>query len=125
MLGKVFCNSDLIFNSLYMSVISLNISSKHRSFRNGILLPKLFRPTVRKKCSSGHENLLKFKAEGENFQNFEIIRTIYSNSERSEPFVVKECFLTCSWTFLRSNKLEQLGFNMEKKYWDLETCRKS
>ena len=31
--------------------------------RNGILLPKLL-PTVRKKCSSDRENLLKFKAEG-------------------------------------------------------------
>ena len=31
---------------------------------NGILLPKLFWPTVRKKCSSDQENLLKFEAEG-------------------------------------------------------------
>ena len=31
--------------------------------RNGILLPKLFRPTVRKNCSSD----LKFEAEGREF----------------------------------------------------------
>ena len=31
---------------------------------NGILLPKLFWPTVRKNCSSDRENLLKFEAEG-------------------------------------------------------------
>ena len=31
----------------------------------GILLPKLFRPTVRKKCSSDQEKLLKFEAEAE------------------------------------------------------------
>ena len=36
--------------------------------QNGILLPKLFWPTVRKNCSSDRE----------------ITRTIYSNSERSE-----------------------------------------
>ena len=31
---------------------------------NGILLPKLFWPTMRKKCCSDREKLLKFKAEG-------------------------------------------------------------
>ena len=35
--------------------------------RNGILLPKLFWPTVRKNCSSDRENLLKFEAEGREF----------------------------------------------------------
>ena len=37
---------------------------------NGILLPKLFWPTVRKKCSSDWEKLLKFEAEGWEFANF-------------------------------------------------------
>ena len=37
---------------------------------NGILLPKLFWPTVRKNCSSDRENLLKFKAEGRDFAKF-------------------------------------------------------
>ena len=50
---------------------------------NGILLPK---STLRKKCSSDREKLLKFDAEG---QKFEV--TIYSNSERSEQFLVTEC----------------------------------
>ena len=35
--------------------------------RNGILLPKLFRPTLRKKCSSYQENFLKLEAEGREF----------------------------------------------------------
>ena len=35
--------------------------------RNGILLPKLFLPTVRKNCSSDQENLLKLEAEGREF----------------------------------------------------------
>ena len=37
---------------------------------NGILLPKLFRPTVRKNCLSDQEKLLKFEAEGREFANF-------------------------------------------------------
>ena len=36
-------------------------------FIHGILLPKLFRPTVRKNCSSDRENFLKFEAEGQEF----------------------------------------------------------
>ena len=37
---------------------------------NGILLPKLFWPTVRKNCSSDWEKLLKFKGEGREFAKF-------------------------------------------------------
>ena len=37
---------------------------------NGILLPKLFWPTVRKNCSSDREKLLKFEAEGREFSKF-------------------------------------------------------
>ena len=35
--------------------------------RNGILIPKLFWPTVRKKCSTDQEKLLKSEAEGREF----------------------------------------------------------
>ena len=38
--------------------------------RNGILLPKLFSPTERKKCSSDRERHLKFQAEGREFAKF-------------------------------------------------------
>ena len=38
-----------------------------RTGRNGILLPKFFWPTARKKCSSDWEKLLKFEAEGQEF----------------------------------------------------------
>ena len=34
----------------------------------GILLPKLFWPTVRKKCSTDWEKLLEFEAEGQEFE---------------------------------------------------------
>ena len=37
---------------------------------NGILLPKLFWPILRKNCSSDREKLLSFKAEGREFAKF-------------------------------------------------------
>ena len=37
---------------------------------NGILLPKLFWPTVRKNSSRDREKLLKFEAEGQEFAKF-------------------------------------------------------
>ena len=39
------------------------------------------------------KNIWNSRLKAENLQNFEITRTIYSNSERSEQFVVTECFL--------------------------------
>jgi hypothetical protein len=38
--------------------------------RHGILLPKLFWPTLRKICSSDKEKLLKFETEGRQFAKF-------------------------------------------------------
>ena len=55
-----------------------------------------------KNCSSDREKKIKL---------FEITRTIYSNSER---YWKQNAFLTCSWRFLKSNKLEQLGLKLEK-----------
>ena len=37
---------------------------------NGILLPKLFLPTVKKNCSSDREKLLKSRLKAENLQKF-------------------------------------------------------
>jgi hypothetical protein len=39
-------------------------------FLYGILLSKLFCPTVRKNCSNVRENFLEFKAEGREFAKF-------------------------------------------------------
>ena len=74
--------------------ISNSILTAQFPFRNcleckligtGILLLKLFWPTVRKNCSTDWEKVLKFEAEGWEFTNFfAITRTIYSNSESSE-----------------------------------------
>ena len=40
------------------------IGSGEFGLNSGILLPKLFWPTMRKICSSDQEKLLKFEAEG-------------------------------------------------------------
>ena len=47
-------------------------------------------------------------------KNFEITRTIYSNSERSEQFLEQNAFLTYSLKFLRFDELEQFEVKLEK-----------
>ena len=42
--------------------------------KNGVLLPKLSWPTVRKKCLGDREKLLKFDAEGQEFSK--ILRSL-------------------------------------------------
>ena len=69
---------------------------------NGILLPKLFWPTVRKNCSSDWEKLLKFNAE-----DWEFLRS-------SEQFLVTECFFNLFLEVFRSNELEQLEIKLEE-----------
>ena len=63
--------------------------------KNCILLLKLFWPTLRNNCSSDLEKLLIYEAEGiQNCKNFEITKAIHSNSQRSEEFLVTECFFS-------------------------------
>ena len=50
-------------DSYILQSLSWGLTSRKLQW-NGILLPKLFWPTVRKKCSSDRENFLKFEAEG-------------------------------------------------------------
>ena len=86
---------------------------------NGILLPKLLEKIVLV-IEKNFWNL-RLKAE-----KIEISRTIYSNTERSEQFLKQNSFLTCTWRFLRSNTyFRTIRIQIGKKYWDLETCRKS
>ena len=67
------------------------------------------------------KKLLTFEAEGWEFSKClkSLNRTIYSNSERSEQFLITECFFNflTSCRFFRSNKLEQLDFQLEKIIW--------
>ena len=75
----------------FLCKIVLDIPSCLRlKFRAGILLPKVFWPTVRKKCSSDWEKLFKLLAEGGEFEkslSFHLknlfkqwkVRTIFGN----------------------------------------------
>ena len=81
-LGIMICQFVVIIRTVYCCFWKVRI---------GILLPKLFWPTVRKKCSSDQENILKFEAEAWRLRickNFESTRTICWNSEGSEQFLV-------------------------------------
>ena len=65
-----------------------------------------------KKCSSDRENL-KFKAEGQEFSKFlRSLKQFIQTVKGQNNFWVTECFLSCSWRFLRSNKFEQLDFKL-------------
>ena len=48
----------------------MQLVNAYNTESNGILLPKLFWPTVRKNCSSDREKLWKFKVEGPEFAKF-------------------------------------------------------
>ena len=80
---------------------------------------------MRKNCSSDREKLLKFEAEGREFDIFlrsleQFIQTVKGPNK----FWQQNAFLTCSWRFLRSNKIRITRIQIGKNYWDLETCRK-
>ena len=92
--------------------LKLKINGNSHDKKYGILLPKLFWPTVWKKCSSYQENFWNSRLKAKKLKFFEITRTIYSNSERSEQFMVTECFFNLF--LLTPNKLEQSEFKMEK-----------
>ena len=70
---------------------------------------------MRKKCSTDREKLLKLEAEGREFSKIlrsleQFIQTVKGQNN----FWKQNAFLTCSWRFLKSNKLEQLEFKLEK-----------
>ena len=81
---------------------------------------------MRKNYSSDQEKLLKFEADGREFAKFlrSLVQFVWRVKGQNN-FWLQNAFLTCSWRFLRYNKSEQLEFKLEKKYWDLETFRKS
>ena len=64
-----YCYLEYILLEVWLKLVSFVWKSV--LWKNGILLPKLFWPTVNKDCSSDREKLLKFKAdEGREFANF-------------------------------------------------------
>jgi hypothetical protein len=117
----MLCSPIICFEVKRIIFLTNKNFPKHKLFseNNGILLPRFFWPTVRKNCSSYWEKLSKFKDEGREFAKFlrsqeQFVRTV----KEQNKFLVTECFLTCSWRFLRSSKLKQkLEFKLEKKYY--------
>ena len=64
---------------------------------------------MRKNCSSDREKLLKFEAEGREFEKIlrsleQFVRTVKGQNN----FWQQNAFLTCSWRCLRLDKLEIL-----------------
>ena len=107
--------TGLLLNSKYVASFKVFVLWQSTNTKcvlqeiNGILLPKLFWPTVRKKCSSDRENRLKFKAEGQEFAK--ILRSLEQliwTLKCQYNFWNKMLFFKCSWRFLRFNILEQL-----------------
>ena len=85
--------------------------------RYGILLPKLFWPTVRKNCSSDWEKNLKFEAEGREF------------SRLLEQSIQRVKGQNNSWQQnaggFSDPKNRTVIIQIGKNYWDLEICRES
>ena len=94
--------------------------------RNGILLPKLFWPTLKKNVLVIKKNFLEiWGCRPTICKNFDITWTIHSNSELSEQFLVTECFFNLFLEVSQISKNWTIIIQIGKSYWDLEICRKS
>ena len=91
-----FVKLRLLWKWLGSSIVDL--TPPFEKFRNGILLPKLFWPTVRRNCSSDRDFFEIRGSRPRICKNFEITRTICLNSERffwsTNVHEVTECFFT-------------------------------
>ena len=74
--------SNLVKKERLELALFVNVQKQVLRDDNGILLPKLLWPTVRKNCSSDREKVLKFEAEGgEFFRSLEqFIQTVKSQN---------------------------------------------
>ena len=73
-----------------------HFSSEH-GYRYGILLPKLFWPTVGKNCSSDREKNMKFEAEGREFaKNLRSLEQFILKVKGQNNFWWHNAFLPCS-----------------------------
>ena len=93
----------MIFSSLNFNCSNLlYLRNLQEQVKKAFCYQKLFWPsTVWRNCSS-------------DLKNFEITRTICSKNKMSEQFLVTKCFFKLFLEVLRSNKLEQLKFKLEK-----------
>ena len=61
----------------------------------------------------------------ENLQIFEITKTVFSNSERSEQFLKTECFFNLFLEVFQTEYMRTIRIQIGENNWDLETCSKS
>ena len=71
------------------------------------------------------KNFLNLRLKAENLQTFEITTIIYSNNERSEQFLVTECFFNLFLEVAQISKNRTIIIQIRKNYWDSEICKKS
>ena len=70
---------------------------------------------MRKNCSSDREKLLKFEAEGREFEkNLRSLEQFIQTVKGQNNIWLQNPFLTCSWRFLMSHESEQLDFKLKK-----------
>ena len=63
------------------------------------------------------KKLLKFEAEGQEFAKFlRSLEQFVQTVKVPNNYCQQNAFLTYSWRFLRSNKLEQLEFKLENNF---------
>ena len=81
--GKITSAIHVFLNQQQQQISDKSWGCGFTTRKNGILLSKLFWPTVRKNCYGDREKRLKFDAEGREFpKKIEITRIICLNSER-------------------------------------------
>ena len=73
---------------------------------------------MRKNCFSDQDFFLKLEAEGREFAKKlrSLVLQFIERVKGQNNVWQQNAFLTCSWRFLKSNKLEQLEFKSERKY---------
>ena len=93
-------NGDFMWTALTLPTSKEKNCCNFEKKINGILLPKLFWPTV--SCSSDQEKLLKFEAESREFsKNLRLLEQFIRTVRDQEQFWKQNDFLTYSWRFLR------------------------
>ena len=66
-------------------------------------------------CSGDREMFLKFEAEGGEFEKtLRSLEQFVGTVKGQNNFWQQNVFITLSWRFLRSNKLENIEFKLEK-----------
>ena len=91
---------------------------------NGILFPKLFWPTLRKRCFSVREGLLKFKAEGQEFaKSLRSLEQFIQTVKGQYNFWNRILFQLVHGGF--SDTYKTILIQIGKNNWDLDICRKS